>query len=119
MSDQLELEKGCIFFDAEEYFEAHEVWEGLWKGATHERRWFLQGMIQLAVAIYHAANGNLVGSRQLLRSGMSYLEKGRKACEWIDLDALLERSRAFEKAVHAREAGKPVSLPFFKLPVKR
>jgi len=60
------LEHGAKLFDAEEYWEAHEAWEGPWMDAKAHgdmlEAHYLQGLILLAAAIhkaraYHNARG--------------------------------------------------------------
>ena len=43
--------KGIEFFNACDYFEAHEAWEELWTDYRGELRRFYQGLIQVAVAL--------------------------------------------------------------------
>src|SRR5262245_30775758 len=64
---------GIVLFNRGAYFDAHEVWEGLWRDCPGDQRRFYQGLIQAAVAIYHAGNGNAAGAGRLLRSGRSYM----------------------------------------------
>ena len=37
--------KGIDFFNAREFFDAHETWEELWHGTHGEPRNFIQGLI--------------------------------------------------------------------------
>jgi hypothetical protein len=53
---------GVRFFNDGDFFEAHEVWEGLWLETSGPERRFYQGLIQAAVALYHFGNGNLRGA---------------------------------------------------------
>jgi len=110
--------KGCEEFDAMDYFEAHETWEALWMEATGARHAFLQCLIQVAVALHHASNGNLNGSRKLLSRSLSYLEKGRADSCPVDLDVLKDRILEFELGIQSREKGQNVELPYFKLPYR-
>ena len=119
-SDSL-FDKGCHFFDSAEFFEAHEAWEDLWNDAQGARHAYLQCLIQVAVAMHHAGNENWAGTRKLLASSLSYLEKGRSAAVEVDLNALKDHVLDFELALQARLAGGPPEnqgpLPFFKLPL--
>src|SRR5262249_4453404 len=47
----------------------HEVWEHLWHDTAGPDRRFYQGLIQAAVAVYHAGKGNARGARRLFESG--------------------------------------------------
>jgi hypothetical protein len=64
---------GVDHFNRGEYFEAHEVWEDLWHDTAGPDRRFYQGLIQAAVAVYHASNGNVPGARRLFHSGRRYM----------------------------------------------
>ncbi len=50
-------------------FHAHEVFEGVWKSTTGQRRELWQGLAQLAVGLTHLQRGNLKGAVALLRRG--------------------------------------------------
>jgi predicted metal-dependent hydrolase len=64
---------GADHFNRGEYFEAHEVWEDLWHETPGPDRRYIQGLIQAAVAVYHAGNGNARGARRLFHSGRRYM----------------------------------------------
>lgn len=64
---------GIELFNRREFFEAHEVWEDLWHDTASPERRFYQGLIQAAVAVYHAGNGNGRGARRLFNSGRNYM----------------------------------------------
>lgn len=67
MSDDLpeQYREGIRLFNDEEFFECHEVLEGLWTETQGERRKFLQGLIQAAVALFHFGNENFGGAKKL------------------------------------------------------
>jgi predicted metal-dependent hydrolase len=66
---------GIMFFNSRDFFEAHEVWEGLWlELAGGPERRFIQGLIQAAVALYHFGNGNIAGAKKLYRTSRAYME---------------------------------------------
>jgi predicted metal-dependent hydrolase len=64
---------GIDLFNRREFFDAHEVWEDLWHDTSGPDRRFYQGLIQAAVAVYHAGNGNVPGARRLFHSGRRYM----------------------------------------------
>jgi uncharacterized protein len=64
---------GIDLFNRREFFEAHEVWEDVWQDTPGPERRFYQGLIQAAVAAYHAGNGNGRGARRLFHSGRKYM----------------------------------------------
>jgi predicted metal-dependent hydrolase len=110
------FEKGCSYFDLGEYFEAHESWEEIWIDAYGARRYFLQGLIQAAVALHHARNQNWVGTRKLSATALDYLERGRSEGPEIDIDVMKDRIIDFEVALQKLLTGENVELPFYKLP---
>ena len=67
------LDAAAALFDAGLYFEVHEVLEPHWMTADGPEREALQGLIQIAVAWQHLANGNVAGARSLLADGAARL----------------------------------------------
>ena len=49
---------GIRLFNQHEFFEAHEVWEDIWRQAHGTRCEFYQGLIQCAVALEHYRRSN-------------------------------------------------------------
>jgi predicted metal-dependent hydrolase len=94
---------GILFFNDQEFFEAHEVWESLWMESHDDQRKFVQGLIQAAVALYHFGNGNFGGARKLFRTGKAYMD-GVPSPYWgLDVaDFWNQMARCFEE-LHASE----------------
>jgi len=80
MKQGLDRHPDCLFregvrlFNAAQFFEAHESLEDVWREAPEPERKFLQGLIQIAVALHHHSTGNVVGCRSLLQRGLRNLE---------------------------------------------
>ena len=83
--------QGIAYFNACEFFEAHEVWEELWKNYSGDLRLFYKGLIQAAVALHHFGNGNIRGARKVYRSSRGYLEQYRPVCVGLDLEEFLPK----------------------------
>jgi hypothetical protein len=64
---------GILFFNGQDYFEAHEAWEDLWADSHGQERKFYQGLIQAAVGLFHFGGGNLGGAVKLYRSSRDYM----------------------------------------------
>ena len=60
-------------------FQAHEVFEEMWKSCPAEQRPGWQGLAQLAVAITHNHRGNIRGARLLLDKAKANLTAGVSA----------------------------------------
>ncbi|MBI4565213.1 MAG: DUF309 domain-containing protein [Planctomycetes bacterium] len=86
--------RGLDHFNRGEYFEAHEVWEDLWIEVNDDRKGFLHGLIQAAVALHHAGKHNVNGARSLYRRMWNNLENFRPRFMGIDVDRFLERMEA-------------------------
>src|ERR1700748_3158231 len=103
--------KGIAYFNACEFFEAHEVWEDLWKSYAGELRLFYKGLIQAAVALHHFGNGNIRGARKVYGSSRGYLAEDRPTCEGLDLEKFLSE---FD-ACFARVAASDEQFPSIEL----
>lgn len=66
--------EGIRLFNAEEFFEAHDVLEELWAETLGDDKKFLQGLIQASVALFHFGNENLGGARKLYHASLEKLE---------------------------------------------
>jgi len=60
--------RGIELFNEHDFFEAHEVWEDIWRMAYGLKHDFYQGMIQCAVALEHYHRSNPRGVRGLYDS---------------------------------------------------
>ena len=92
MSDEYPAQylEGVRLFNAEDFFESHEVLEELWCECQDERKKFYQGLIQAAVALLHFGNGNLGGAKKVYLSCRKYLEAYRPDCAGLDVAKFLD-----------------------------
>jgi uncharacterized protein len=67
--DSRAFHRGLELFNRAHFYDAHEVWEDVWRAAPVDEKKFLQGLVQLAVAFHHHSTGNLAGACSLLRRG--------------------------------------------------
>jgi predicted metal-dependent hydrolase len=81
--------KGIEYFNACDFFEAHETWEELWTEYRGPDRKFYQGLIQAAVALHHFGNGNLRGARKVYLSSVNYLSQYPDHHQSLDLRKFL------------------------------
>ena len=96
--------QGIAFFNACEFFEAHEVWEDLWKSYSGELRLFYKGLIQAAVALHHFGNGNLRGARKVYGSSRGYLQQYLPTCQGLNVEEFLAQFDAcFAEIAASRE----------------
>jgi predicted metal-dependent hydrolase len=81
--------RGILLFNREAFFDAHEVWEDVWREADGLEKKFLQGLIQVAVAFHHYSNGNIAGARSLLERGCKNLAECPEEFAGISVAGLL------------------------------
>jgi hypothetical protein len=79
-------------FNSREWYDCHETIEELWLGETGEMKDFLQGTLQISVALHHWRNGNHGGAVSLLASGVNYLKRVSDVCLWVDVPTLIADS---------------------------
>jgi hypothetical protein len=87
------FEKGIEEFNAQHFFEAHDVWEELWMETTGTHRLFYQGLIQTAVGFYHLGNGNYKGACSQFGKALAKLEQYMPSFHSIETAKLAERVR--------------------------
>lgn len=76
-------------FNSGAFFTCHDVLEELWLAEQRPVRLLYQGVLQVAVALYHAERGNEPGARKLLTKAREHLEPFAPACQGLDVAGLL------------------------------
>lgn len=97
--DSQKYAQGIALFNAGEFFDAHEALEDVWRESSGPEKPFLQGLIQIAVALHHYSTGNLVGARSLLARGARQLNHYPDAYGRIDLGKLRAALGQWEAAL--------------------
>jgi uncharacterized protein len=103
-----EFLRGIKLFNRAEFFDAHEVLEDVWRAAPEEEKKFLQGIIQIAVSLYHYGNGNTVGACSVLRRAFRNLSRYPEGFHGIQLANLLHSVSNWQRAM---DEGAPVPPP--------
>jgi predicted metal-dependent hydrolase len=83
-------DRGIRLFNAREFYDAHEVWEDVWRESHGLEKKFLQGLIQAAVAFHHHSTGNLAGAYSLMERGYKNLAACPREFGGICVNTLLE-----------------------------
>ena len=96
---------GIRLFNEHKFFDAHEVLEDVWRAAPPEQKKFLQGLIQLAVALHHHSTGNTVGAASVLKRAARNLSCETTDRRGIRVPALLE---SISECEHAIAQGRPL-----------
>lgn len=96
--------EGIRLFNAQEFFECHEVLEDLWQETLGEEKKFYQGLIQAAVALFHFGNENLGGARKLYGSARTNLERYGTKYQGLDLERFLgDMKSCFQELLDATQ----------------
>jgi hypothetical protein len=82
--------RGIRLFNAREFYDAHEVWEDVWRESEGLEKRFLQGLIQAAVAFHHHSTGNVAGAFSLMERGRKNLAACPDEYGGISVSTLLE-----------------------------
>lgn len=97
------FQEGIALFNRGQFFDCHEALEEVWLQSYGDRKKFLQGLIQVAVALHHLRNGNLAGAQRLLAAAVEKLSGPVPDSETIDVDALRAALAPLRKQLSAGE----------------
>ncbi len=97
--DRAVFQHGIELFNQGKFFDAHEVWEDVWRAARAEEKKFLQGLIQVAVALHHDSRDNLEGAQSLLARAQRNLSEYPDCYHQVDLARLRQQIAACERAL--------------------
>ena len=87
-----EFWQGIAEFNAQEFYKCHDTLEALWLEAGEPERTFYQGILQIAVGLYHAGNENWRGAVMLLGEGVRKLNYYQPTYFEINVDKFLTES---------------------------
>jgi predicted metal-dependent hydrolase len=103
--DTARFREGIKLFNSAQFFEAHEVLEDVWRAAPSTEKRFLQGLIQVAVALHHHSKENRIGAWSLLARARRNLSGYPDEFGGINLKPLMESLAGWQEAL---EDGQPV-----------
>ena len=84
-----EFELAIALFNSGDYYACHDTLEEIWHNAWHSDRAFYQGILQVAVGLYHLNNHNWQGAAILLGEGTSRLPAYLPEYQDIDVESFL------------------------------
>ncbi|MEA5619402.1 DUF309 domain-containing protein [Cronbergia sp. UHCC 0137] len=87
-----EFWQGVEQFNAGEFYACHDTLEALWIESTEPEKSLYQGILQIAVALYHLGNRNLRGAMILLGEGSNRLRRYPESFGGINVEELLIES---------------------------
>lgn len=100
------FDRGLATYQSGEFFEAHELWEELWRDAPEGLdRQFLQGLIQVAAAMHKlTAHHKPKPAARLLGRAIDKLGDAPPGYRGIDTPRLLREARQAKASLEAGEA---------------
>ncbi|WP_445634763.1 DUF309 domain-containing protein [Nostoc sp. DSM 114161] len=101
-----EFWQGIEQFNSGQFYACHDTLEALWIEASEPEKNFYQGILQIAVALYHLENRNWRGAVILLGEGSNRLRRYPSSYGGIDIDELLSQSVALLKTLQQIGADK-------------
>jgi len=88
-----EFWQGVAQFNSGDYYACHDTLEALWMDATEPQKAFYQGILQIAVGLYHLSNHNWRGAVILLGEGSNRLGYYQPDYAEINVEKLITESR--------------------------
>ena len=105
------MEAGIAHFEAERFFEAHEVWEDYWREEHRPVRELYQALVQIASAFIQHRRKKLVGAKWLLNRAFFHLERFPDCCHGVDVAELRRRMERMRRQLQAEEEPTPFLIP--------
>ncbi|HEX6923010.1 MAG TPA: DUF309 domain-containing protein [Bacillales bacterium] len=102
------------FHGVRDYFECHEILEEEWKrDGKGQRKPHWQGLIQIAVALYHWRRENFTGAERSLENAIRNLKNEGETLQRLALDneRLMEQLKQLYQNVKNKNAYESISLP--------
>jgi predicted metal-dependent hydrolase len=93
-------------FNSGQFYVCHDTLEALWVEAMEPDKSFYQGILQIAVGLYHLANSNWRGAVILLGEGSHRLGNYPTIYSGIELEKFLNQSVALLKALQQADPKK-------------
>jgi uncharacterized protein len=109
-------QKGLEAFNSSQFFEAHELWEDVWRETPEPDRKFLQGLIQVAAAFHHHSRANLLGTQRQLQAGLLKLEAFPAVYGELEIEPLRHAVRGWLAAIASGRVPKEMRPPRISRP---
>jgi predicted metal-dependent hydrolase len=87
-----EFWQGVELFNSGQFYACHDILEALWIEAIEPEKTFYQGILQIAVGLYHLGNRNWRGAMILLGEGSNRLRRYPDSFGGINVEDLLSDS---------------------------
>ena len=90
---------GLQQFNQGQYYDCHDTLEAIWMAAPTPEKPFYQGILQIAVGLYHLQNHNWRGAAILLGEGSNRLLPFEPVYRQIDITGLVDQATSWLEAL--------------------
>jgi predicted metal-dependent hydrolase len=91
--------QGVEEFNQQQFYACHDTLEALWMEAPQLEKRFYQGVLQIAVGLYHLSQKNWKGSVILMGEGLAKLDYYYPDYSGIDVEQLMDETSQLLKAL--------------------
>jgi hypothetical protein len=92
--------QGIAQFNQGAFYDCHDTLEAVWMVAPTREKPFYQGILQIAVGLYHLSNHNWRGAAILLGEGSRRLEAYESEFHRVNVSDLLDRADLWLQTLH-------------------
>ncbi len=98
----IEFWQGVEQFNQGQFYACHDTLEALWIEAPQSEKNFYQGILQIAVALYHLSNQNWRGCVVLMGEGMNRLRSYQPVYAELDIENFLMQTSQLHQYLQQR-----------------
>lgn len=91
-SDMANLEEAIQQFNQKEFYACHDLLEAMWIDAYYPEKNFYQGLLRIAVGLYHLSDLNWNGSKIILGEGIMRLRDFQPEYMGVNVTKLIQES---------------------------
>ncbi|CAD0232050.1 DUF309 domain-containing protein [Planktothrix agardhii] len=91
--------QGVEEFNQQQFYACHDTLEALWMEAPQLEKKFYQGVLQIAVGLYHLSQKNWKGAVILMGEGLAKLDYYYPDYSGIDVEQLMDETSQLLKAL--------------------
>ena len=114
-----EFWQGVEQFNAGEFYACHDTLEAVWIEAEESDKKFYQGILQIAVALYHLGNQNLRGAVILLGEGSNRLRPYSVDYVPLDISDFIQQAIELLTDLQIHDPQCPLPLPPKSFKIRR
>ncbi|MGB3405713.1 MAG: DUF309 domain-containing protein [Microcoleaceae cyanobacterium] len=111
-----EFWQGIEQFNQQEFYACHDTLEALWMESMEPNKRFYQGILQIAVGLYHLSNQNSRGAVMLMGEGIRRLDYYQPEYSGINVEQLMIQASTLLKQLQQADPEKMDDFKDFDIP---